>query len=272
MLLQTSKPSLLDVSRNEGRGHGPALPAANQSDPQISIKVMSYNLMGWSSFNANTWKGQNVLGKINALNPDILGAQEVEMGGWGYKEAEDIVLKATGLVFAGGSQFYRSSNLELVDTDWVKLVGGYWMSMAVYKHKQTGKTILFYDSHWKHGHGMKQAQIIAERIQEDREKYSSPPTILVGDTNQFCKGYELEAIRYLTGQEGSSPVIFADVHAEDQGRSFSDAHNPDCRVDFILASAGQWSVVQASIDRVGMGAWGAASDHAPLIAQLVPTF
>ncbi|CAK9093390.1 unnamed protein product [Durusdinium trenchii] len=98
------------------------------------------------------------------------------------------------------------------------------------------------------------------------------PKMIVKDCFDWQGGYELEAIRYLTGQEGSSPVIFADVHAEDQGRSFSDAHNPDCRVDFILASAGQWSVVQASIDRVGMGAWGAASDHAPLIAQLVPTF
>ena len=28
------------------------------------------------------------------------------------------------------------------------------------------------------------------------------------------EGYELEAIRYLTGREGSSPVVFADVHEE----------------------------------------------------------
>lgn len=266
LLLQVSKPTLLDVSGNM------ALPAANESDPQIYIKVMSYNLMGWSSFNANRWKGQNVLGKINALGPDILGAQEVEMGGWGYQEVENLVSEATGLLFAGGSQFFRPQSLEVVETDWAKLVGGYWMSMVLYKHKGTGNHILFYDSHWKHGHGMKQAKIISEKIQKDREKYGSPPTVLVGDTNQFCKGYELEAIRYLTGREGSSPVVFADVHEEDKGRSFSDTNNPDCRVDFILASTGQWSVVHASIDRVGMGAWGAASDHAPLLAHLVPIF
>jgi hypothetical protein len=30
----------------------------------------------------------------------------------------------------------------------------------------------------------------------------------------LVEGYELEAIRYLTGREGSSPVVFADVHEE----------------------------------------------------------
>ena len=30
----------------------------------------------------------------------------------------------------------------------------------------------------------------------------------------LLEGYELEAIRYLTGRDGSSPVVFADVHEE----------------------------------------------------------
>ena len=31
-------------------------------------------------------------------------------------------------------------------------------SKVLYKHKGTGNHILFYDSHWKHGHGMKQVR------------------------------------------------------------------------------------------------------------------
>ncbi|CAE7220218.1 unnamed protein product, partial [Symbiodinium pilosum] len=80
-----------------------SLPPANMSHPNSAVKVMSYNLMGWSSFNANTWKGDNVLGKINAWNPDLLGAQEVEKGGHGYQEVEELVMASTGLNFAGGS-------------------------------------------------------------------------------------------------------------------------------------------------------------------------
>ncbi|CAE7198501.1 unnamed protein product [Symbiodinium sp. CCMP2592] len=246
------------------------------SQHESSQCVMSYNLMGWSSFNANSWKGENVLGKINSWEPDLLGAQEVEKGGWGYQEVEELLMSSTGLSFAGGSQFFRPSKLEKLDQDWIALVGGYWMSMALYKHLDTGREILFYDSHWKHGYGLQQAETIANKIAADRTKYGSPPTILVGDTNQFCEGPKTEALRYLKGElqgsQGFSPVDLVDVHGEDQGRSFSDDNNPDCRVDFILASQGQWSVVQVAVDRGGMGSWGSASDHAPLIANLIPLF
>lgn len=254
----------------------PSLPPANMSRPSATLKVMSYNLMGWSSFNANSWKGENVLGKINSWEPDLLGAQEVEKGGWGYQEVEELLMSSTGLTFAGGSQFFKPSKLEKLDQDWTALVGGYWMSMALYKHLDTGREILFYDSHWKHGYGLQQAETIANKIAADRTKHGSPPTILVGDTNQFCKGPKTEALRYLKGElqgsQGFSPVDLVDVHGEDQGRSFSDDNNPDCRVDFILASQGQWSVVQVAVDRGGMGSWGSASDHAPLIANLIPLF
>ncbi|CAE8704578.1 unnamed protein product, partial [Polarella glacialis] len=234
--------------------------------------AMSYNLMGWSSFNVNKWKGERVLSKIASWNPDILGAQEVEKGRYGYDDVQKIVVNATGLEHAGGSQFFKADILEKLDTSWIDLIGGYWMSMARYKVKASGKEFLFFDSHWKHGYGMEQANKIAAAIHEQRMKYGSPPTLLVGDTNQFCWARDLEAIQYLKGERGSSPVTFADVHESDQARSFSDSNNPNCRVDFMLASLGQWSVTHAAIDREGMGANGWASDHAPLMAELVPIF
>merc|ERR1712039_398399 len=109
-----------------------------------------------------------------------------------------------------------------------------------------------------------QARIVAASIDAERKKYGSIPTLLMGDTNQFCKGYESEAYKYLTGQISGSPVKFVDVHSGDFGPSFQNG----CRVDFILASVGQWSLVQAVIDRDGMG--GDASDHAALKAELLP--
>lgn len=140
--------------------------------------------------------------------------------------------------------------------------------MTRYKVKATGAYFLFFNSHWKHGYGKQQADTVAYAISENRKKYGFPPTVLAGDFNQFCKGYELEAYKYLTGQSGSSPVKFFSVHEDDWGRSFGSGG--DCRVDFILATVGQWSVVEAEIDRDGMGEGGTASDHAALSAELVP--
>jgi len=244
------------------------LPAATSSEG--ALKFMSYNLFGWNAFNQNKWKSVNVLQKIKDWNPAVLGAQEVEKGGCCYDEVAAAVTDATNLQHVGGSQFFNSNVLEKLETSWVDLVRGYWMSMTRFKHKNTGVDILFFNSHWKHGYGMEQAEIVANAINEKRNKYGNPPTILVGDTNQFCKGYEKDAIKYLKGEKGAAPVTFQDVHANDYGKSFKDKNNPDCRVDFMLASVGQWALVDSKIDREGMGASGTASDHAPLMGELVP--
>jgi len=245
-----------------------ALPKASSNEN--SIKFMSYNLFGWNAFNVNKWKSGKVLGKIQDWSPAVLGAQEVEKGGCCYEEVAAKVTDATALQHVGGSQFFNSNVLEKLETSWVNLVKGYWMSMTRFRHIKTGVEILFFNSHWKHGYGMEQAEIVANAINEKRNKYGNPPTVLVGDTNQFCKGYEQDAIKYLKGDMGAAPVIFRDVHEHDYGKSFSDSNNPDCRVDFMLASAGQWALVDSFIDREGMGASGSASDHAPLMGELVP--
>merc|ERR1712139_182102 len=104
-------------------------------------------------------------GKVKAWDPVVFGAQEVEKG---------------------GSQFFNASVVEKDETESVPLISGYWMSMTKYRHKASGSHFLFFNSHWKHGYGMEQAEKIAEAIHEIRTRHGSPPTILVGDTNQFC--------------------------------------------------------------------------------------
>lgn len=241
--------------------------AATEGD----IKVMSYNLFGWNAFNVHRSRSVHVLGKIQAWSPTVLGAQEVEKGGGQrYDEVKEEVKAATGLAHAGGSQFFDSKVVDKLETGWTNLVGGYWMSMTRYRIKSTGAVFLFFNSHWKHGHGLQQAEIVANAIQAARARFGHLPTLLVGDTNQFCRGYEGGAWKYLKGEVGSSPVVFDDVLQHDQGKSFSDRNNPDCRVDFILVSRGEWLVRQSHIDRDGMGASGTASDHAPLMAELAP--
>merc|ERR1712190_553902 len=123
-----------------------------------------------------------------------------EKGGFGYEEVAGIVKEGTGLTHAGGSQFFNPRALEKKDSAWVNLIGGYWMSMTTYLHKSSGATILFFDSHWKHHYGMEQAEKIAHAVYQERQKHGNPPTILVGDTNQFCHGHDKEAIRYLKGE------------------------------------------------------------------------
>merc|ERR1712217_508038 len=158
--------------------------------------------------------------------------------------------------------------VEALDHEFIiPLVRGYWMSMTRYRHKASNVEFLFFNSHWKHGYGSDQKQIIANAIHAERQKYESPPpTIFVGDTNQFCMSAELEAIKYLKGEEGDSPVTFTDAIGHDKGRSYDGG----CRIDFILASKGQWLRVDSFIDRDGMGVHGSASDHAALMAELVP--
>merc|ERR1711972_589327 len=179
------------------------------------------------------------------------------------------VISTTGLsAGAGLNQFFDATVVEALDHKFIiPLVRGYWMSMTRFKHKAPSVEFLFFNSHWKHGYGYDQKKIIAKAIHKERQKYSSPPpTILVGDTNQFCMAADTEAIKYLKGEEGDSPVTFADAHAQDKGSSYDGG----CRIDFILVSKGQWLRVDSFIDRDGMGVHGSASDHAALMAELVP--
>jgi endonuclease/exonuclease/phosphatase family metal-dependent hydrolase len=236
-----------------------------------AIKVMSYNLFGWNAFNRNDWRSEHVLNKIKAWGPDVLGAQEVETGGsQGYHEVANRLAGETLLEENGGSQFFDSSALEVQETASSPLENGYWISMTRFKHKTSEAYFLFFNSHWAHGYGIEQAQMVADFVHAQRVKYNSAPSILVGDTNQFCHGYESDAWRYLLGQNGSSPVVFEDVIDHDQNRSFSDYRNPNCRVDVVFATKDEWIVRQSDIDRDGMGLGGIASDHAPLMAELFP--
>jgi len=249
-----------------------------------SIRVMSYNLMGWNAFNLKKSRGDNVMQKVKAWYPAVLGCQEVETGGGkGYDDVRSAMESGTGLTHAGGAQFYNATVVEPLEMEQTSLVGGYWMSMTRFKHTSTGAYFLFFNSHWKHGHGTEQATIVASYIQSKRQQFtncsgqqftncsSRPlPVVLVCDTNQFCNGYERSAWKYLKGESGDSPIVFEDVLAHDQGKSFSDHNNPDCRVDLILVSQGDWLVQQSDIDRDGMGVDGDASDHAPLMAELIP--
>merc|ERR1711879_483075 len=244
------------------------LPPAESNEG--ALKFMSYNLFGWNAFNQNKWKSDNILEKVKNFKPAVFGAQEVETGGGkGGDYVSGKVISTTGLsAGAGLNQFFDATVVEALEHKFIiPLVRGYCMSMTRFKHKATNVEFLFLNSHWKHGYGSDQKTIIANAIHEERQKYASPPpTILVGDTNQFCMAAELEAIKYLKGEEGNSPVTFTDAIGHDKGSSYDGG----CRIHFILASKGQWLRVDSFIDRDGMGVHGSASDHAALMAELVP--
>jgi len=209
--------------------------------------------------------------KVRDWNPAVLGSQEVEMGGGkGYDDVRARVEQGTGLTHAGGAQFYDPTLVEPFEMEQMPLKGGYWVSMTRFRYRNSGKSFLFFNSHWKHGYGFEQAAMVTSFIQSKREELGPLPVILVGDTNQFCHGYDSSAWKYLKGEEGNSPLVFEDVLAHDQGRSFSDHYNPNCRVDLIMVTKGEWTVRQSDIDRDGMGSNGDASDHAPLMAELIP--
>jgi hypothetical protein len=227
--------------------------------------------MGWNAFNLKKHRGEKIMQKVKTWYPAVLGCQEVEKGGGrGYDGVRAAMESGTGLTHAGGAQFYDPTIVEPHEMEQTSLVGGYWMSMTRFKHIGTGSYFLFFNSHWKHGYGIEQATKVSSFIQAKREQFGPLPVILVGDTNQFCNGYERSAWKYLQGEKGDSPIVFEDVLAHDRGRSFSDNNNPNCRVDLIMVSQGDWSVRQSDIDRDGMGVNGDASDHAPLMAELVP--
>lgn len=239
------------------------------SSKRNSIRFMSYNIMGWASCKYHPDRGVNIFEKIANYNPAVLGAQEVETGGGqGWDECASQVSAAAHLTTGAGSQFFDADVVEQHESMEREILYGmgYWISMTRYRHKRTRDYFLFFNSHWKHGYSHDQAHEVANFISDQRAKYNSAPSILLGDNNQWNRMYDSYAYRYLTGQEGSSPVTFFDAHPHDLGRSFG--HYGDSRVDFILASKGQWSLISSEIDRDGMGENGEASDHAALMAEL----
>merc|ERR1712048_1383138 len=178
-------------------------PATNK---ERALKFMSYNLFGWNAFNQNKWKRDNIIDKIKGWGPAVLGAQEVETGGGNGGEYVSVkVTSGTGLSAGVGlNQFFDTKIVEALDHEFIiPLVRGYWMSMTRFRHKASKIEFLFFNSHWKHGYGGEQKKIIANAIHEERQKYDTPPpTILVGDTNQFCMAAEVKST-----SESRSPIL-----------------------------------------------------------------
>merc|ERR1719356_517114 len=138
--------------------------------------------MGWSACGRRRRRnlpprGIVITGKIKDYDPAVLAAQEVETGGGqGGDDCEAALVANTEL----DSGLYKKSVLEKSGGSWTKLKGGYWMAGARYKHKKSGAEFLLFNSHWKHGFGKEQAQIAANKIDAERKKYGSIPTLLMG--------------------------------------------------------------------------------------------
>merc|ERR1712137_1419663 len=82
----------------------PPLPKAQSTEN--AIKMMNYNVMGWSACGSRRRRGTTSVGtrgaaitdKIRAWDPDVLGAQEVETGnGQGYESCHDVLVGNTNL-------------------------------------------------------------------------------------------------------------------------------------------------------------------------------
>eukprot|EP00929_Paragymnodinium_shiwhaense_P040901 TRINITY_DN21282_c0_g1_i1.p1 TRINITY_DN21282_c0_g1~~TRINITY_DN21282_c0_g1_i1.p1 ORF type:complete len:361 (+),score=36.14 TRINITY_DN21282_c0_g1_i1:66-1148(+) len=274
-------PQTLKCYVRQAKSHYTRCPQGGDVEPSVpmarsiegSIKFMSYNIQAAMTFFRKRRRSVNVLKKIRSWKPHVLGAQEVDTGDWrDYVTVSHRIEQYTGLKDSGGSQFSNARDLEKLESDEkLPIMTGSWMSFAKYRQKVTGFTFLLFNFHWARGSGEKQAKIVARYIKELRETHGMLPTILVGDTNQYCWARSSPGVKYLLGEANEAPpVVFVDAIEQDAEGSYSDVQHPDCRVDFIFASKGHWSRVKSALDRGGMGQRGSASHHAALTAELVP--
>jgi endonuclease/exonuclease/phosphatase family metal-dependent hydrolase len=275
----------------------PALAADPADSPKpLSVRVMSFNIRyGTAKDGEDSWdKRQDFLvDTIRAYNPDLLGTQEVLAD-----QADFLQQRLPEYGFVGGGRddgqrkgeyspiHYRKDRFELLAH------GQWWLSptpekvgskgwdaalprvvtWARLKDRPSGKTILFYNTHWDHMG--RQARVesgkLMRRLIEDNRGDSDLPVIVTGDFNST---EETEQYRALTAGDG------AGVKLIDAYRGIHPQRKPDeasfngfkgmrdgLRIDWVLHSP-QWVAKGAAIDRTTRNG-RTPSDHYPVTAEL----
>jgi len=230
-----------------------------------SVKVLSYNMYGWNALIQNPWKAENMYKHIRAASPDLLGAQEVE--NLAYQVADNI---GSDYEVAGSSAghgiLYKSSVMHFEDYGQENIHeqdqwGPRTVEFAHFTHT-SGKKVDHFNTHLcvcSEGDLLKSARTLADVIQRHRRPGSK--VVLTGDFNVFGGFENSQAIRYLTGQLESSPVVLKDtfraVYPSGDGTTFPGAG----KIDYVLVETAT-TVTGAYIDREN---YGEASDHLPIV-------
>lgn len=258
--------------------------AAQTLTDGADIRVMSYNTLvdndetlgGWSWGKPLADRADKAAAAINYYQPDVIGLQEnnynwhvalrKNLPDYDYVNADvpnRMPLEASESLgkkdWMCTTMMYNTKTLELVANELVGYSVNYWgciqrmryISMALFKVKETGETFVFTSTHLdaeqdEKGQGMRRTQAgeLADRILYYMDTYGCP-IISTGDYNSKYSDQPLSAIREKTGMVS---------HSNNRGG-----------IDYILYSAGvdaKYFTVVNDADLNG------ASDHQPIFADL----
>lgn len=266
----------------------------------MRLRVLTLNI--WHREAPWEQRSELIRGGIRALDPDIIGLQEVlelRVGDTVQSQAEELLqalpyryvygpAQMVGPGFAFGNVI--ASKYPLHNSGVVALPGeetGETRSVVFAEVEAPCGTVPVFVTHlnWKLHHGavrLRQLQRIVELIAEKAPIDETFPPLLLGDLNAEPESDEIRFLRGFAALEGKS-VFFADAWAYggDGGPGFTfdrrnpyaaRSHEPPRRIDYIFvrgpdaAFRGEPLTTRVVFDAPEAGAW--ASDHFGLYTEL----
>lgn len=271
-------------------------PAAPPADG-TPLKVMTFNIRCPAKDDGpNYWdyRVELAAGVVKEHSPDIVGLQEALR-----RQLDDLQPHLGDYVAIGAGRddgkdkgefsaiLYNKNILEPLDS------GTFWLSdtpevpgsitwganlprvctWGRFKHKASGKTFYFFNTHWDHESAnsrAKSARLMAARVA--KRENAGDPAIVTGD---FNTGESSEPIRYLTAEETGSPVrltdVFRTLHPDRPLNECGTYHawsgkTTGPRIDFILTTPGVKAEASEILHDRKDGRL--PSDHFPVTATL----
>ena len=241
----------------------------SQEATPVTFTVMSYNLYGWNALVKNAWKSDNMVGLIEGVQPDFLGAQECEGRSDSIKNRLSGPYEIAGGELHGHAIFYRSDRWNMEEEGHFNLNemdkwGQRVVRWAKFSHIKTQKGLYMFNTHFcvcNEDQLLGSASTLASEIAARAD--TSLPVILTGDLNVFDNTENSKAIRHLKGELGS-PIALIDSFRVAEPSEFAGTFG-DAKIDYIMVSK-EFQVESSSIDRSIPE--GKGSDHHPVIADL----
>lgn len=234
---------------------------------QDSLKVVSYNLMGMKPGTYPDTRLPQIIEKLIALDPDIIGLQEINQDRYGSGLDNQCRVIADSLSSYFGTPYYYYqefthhswdnqyneyigiiTKLSVLETGYYQLATGVFPRKVVWNLIETpfGK-INFLNTHLSYNSSatrIQQVQQIIDYINSLHQSYETYGTILCGDFNDTPGS---SAIKKLT-ETGSSDFYFDTYRENNPGESGNTvpSNAPTSRIDYIFQHSKSYLDIDSS--------------------------
>ncbi len=276
---------------NAGCSIIPGSSDGNINKEEMTIKAMTFNIRVPADPGEKSWEQRKIVAAkvITSRQPDVVGFQELvpqqrddllalvkNYSALGLGREKDtggescavFYLKDRWEIDPGqtGTFWYSDTPEESGSISW----GNKWVRICTWARlvdKKTGRGIYVYNSHWDFSEDFhrKAAGMLQERIA--LRTHLEEPLIVMGDFNSPPRD---KWIAWLLEKDRRYPLedVWVKTRPGEDGFSFHNfSGNGKARIDYLLASKGKFSVINAEVicDHDG-NIW--PSDHFPVWAEL----